>query len=75
MNDPVSTEHVTKHGVRVEVGQIWRDLDPRMGHRLRKVAEVKDGKARMVLDGNPKFASWVSISRMHKHSTGWELVP
>lgn len=74
-SDAPCTEQVTKDGVRVEVGQIWRDLDTRMGNRLRKVAEIRGAKCRLVLDGHPRFASWVSIRRMHKHSTGWELVP
>lgn len=69
---------VTKEGVRVEVGQVWRDLDKRMGNRVRKVEAIIDsvnGKVLMVATtGRGRFPSKVSIRRMYKHSTGWELV-
>ena len=65
---------VTKDGIRVEVGQCWQDLDKRMKNRVRQVAEVKDGRARMrhpTLTQMPH--TWVSVRRMHRHSTGWVL--
>ena len=74
MSDPL----VTKEGIRVEVGQIWRDLDKRMGGRLRRVAAIIDpanGVVRMVeAQRRSPLKSNVSIRRMHKHSTGWALV-
>lgn len=64
------TENITKEGIEVKVGQVWRDLDKRMNYRTRTVVTVQDGKAHM--DGHPKTK--VSIRRMHKSSSGWELV-
>jgi hypothetical protein len=63
-------ENITKEGIEVKVGQVWRDCDKRMNGRTRKVVSVNDGKAQM--DGPTKTS--VSIRRMHKSSTGWELV-
>ena len=80
MNAPLPTDPlVTKNGVRVRVGQIWRDLDKRMGeNRLRKIAAIVDetnGRVLMIAaQGRGRFPSKVSIRRMHRHSTGWELV-
>jgi len=75
----VSDPLVTKEGIRVEVGQLWRDLDKRMGDRVRRVEAIVDsvnGKVRMVApNGRGRFMSVVSVRRMHKHSTGWVLVP
>lgn len=68
-------ENVTKEGIEVKVGQLWEDLDKRMGGRTRKVVEVKDGKATMAFTwDSDRGRSKVSIKRMHKHSTGWKLV-
>ena len=75
---PLSYEReitITKDGIEVKVGQIWRDLDKRMDGRTRKVIEVKDGKAVMQSPHQPTgMKTKVSIKRMHKSSTGWELV-
>lgn len=60
----------TKDDIEVMPGQVWRDLDKRMHGRTRTVLAVVDGKAQM--DGVPK--TMVSVSRMHKSSTGWALV-
>ncbi len=57
----------------MKVGQVWQDLDKRMGERKRKVVEVKDGKAKMT-SLRDAFPTWVSIKRMYCHSTGWKLV-
>lgn len=62
--------NVTKEGIEVLPGQLWQDLDKRMNGRKKRVLAVEDGKA--VMDGYPKVK--VSIRRMHKGSTGWELV-
>jgi hypothetical protein len=76
--DPVNDPLVTKEGIRVEVGQLWRDLDKRMGDRVRKVVAIADpvnGKVRMeAATGRGRFPSVVSVRRMHKHGTGWSLV-
>lgn len=63
-------QNVTKNGIEVKPGQVWQDLDKRMAGRKRKVLSVVDDKVHM--DGSPKTR--VSISRMHKSSTGWMLV-
>lgn len=69
------SENVNKDGIEVRVGQVWRDLDKRMDGRTRKVIEVKDGKAVMQSPHQPSgMKTKVSIKRMHKSSTGWELV-
>jgi len=60
----------TKDGIDVKTGQLWQDLDKRMLGRKLRVISVADGKA--VMDGARKTT--VSISRMHKSSTGWVLV-
>lgn len=69
---------VTRDGIRVEVGQVWRDCDKRMssGNRKCKVVELNPhmGKARMQNIHGPVPATWVSVRRMYKHATGWELV-
>ena len=66
--------NTTKEGIEVRVGQIWRDLDKRMT-RVVRVMEVGNGKAivRSGWDGSGT-KSTISIRRMHRHSTGWELV-
>lgn len=67
---------LTKEGIKVEVGQVWLDLDKRMDGRKRVVVAIEDDKAVM---GNPTMPTApkvrVSIRRMHKSSTGWALVP
>lgn len=73
------SDNITKEGVTVEKDQVWRDLDKRMPGRHAKVESVSGGKAIMY----PCTAAGhvltnreikVSIARMYKHSTGWELV-
>lgn len=59
---------ITRDGVCVMVGQFWRNLDKRSPY-LKEVVEVIAGRARM--GGSP--SRWVSIRRMHTHSTGWKL--
>lgn len=67
---------VTKDGVHVRVGQVWRDLDVRMLGRTRCIVEVDAfrGKVKMATDGQARGHSWVSIHRMHRHATGWQMV-
>lgn len=63
---------VTKEGITVRVGQLWRDLDKRMCRTCRVTfIDEKNGKAHMETIGRK---TKVSISRMHKNSTGWALV-
>lgn len=67
--------NITKDGIEVVPGQLWQDQDYRTHGRVRQVHEVKDGKARMKHPTLPQMPmTWVSIKRMHKHSTGWVLV-
>ena len=76
----MATTNITKEGIVVEKGQIWRDLDKRMTNRHCKVEDVRDGKAimyRCTDEGLPINAIRevkVSVGRMHKGSTGWALV-
>lgn len=70
----------TKDNIKVEPGQIWRDLDKRMTNRHCKVSSLRDGKAIMILcTENGRAINAMrevknSIGRMHKSSTGWALV-
>lgn len=71
--------NITKEGIEVKVGQVWRDLDERMDDRHCRVVGVVDGKALMVrCRPNGAMVSTretrVSINRMRKSSQGWELV-
>ena len=61
---------LTKEGVKVEVGQVWRDLDKRMRGRTIKITKVYDGFAYYEAPVKRRIA----IKRMHRHSTGFELV-
>lgn len=65
--------NVTRDGVEVKVGQVWRDLDKRMTGRTRTVLAVVHGHATMGSEGTASTTR-VAIRRMHKHSTGWALV-
>ncbi len=68
------TENVTKEGIEVLPGQVWRDLDKRMNGRRCKVVSVEFGKAVMCsIYGSGAVTTRVSVRRMHKGSTGWEL--
>jgi hypothetical protein len=71
--------NTTKEGVNVCSGQIWKDLDKR-NNRFVKVLSVQNGKA-TVLSCNERFEvlaqskrTKISITRMHKHATGYALV-
>ena len=70
---------LTKEGITVKVGQVWKDLDKRMDGRHCKVIAVVDGRAHMnrcAPNGRVSTDSVtkVAIARMHRGSTGWELV-
>lgn len=73
----------TKEGITVLVGQVWRDLDKRMGTRFcRVVGTVSDASGERAImkrcrqNGQTLTdrTTMVAIRRMHKHSTGWEIV-
>ena len=73
----------TKEGIEVKVGQIWQDLDKRMGGRQVEVISVDEWCSGMekvwkaLVIPRPGFdgvSSRIRISRMHKHSTGWKLI-
>lgn len=79
MSEQVPTKDlsITKEGIRVEVGQLWRDLDVRMLGRVRQIVAVDaiNGKVTMGWpDGAECGRTRVSVRRMHKHATGWSLV-
>lgn len=74
------SETITKDGIEVKKGQIWHDLDKRMTNRYAKVEAVREGKAVMYLctpEGriiNSMREIKISVTRMHKSSSGWALV-
>lgn len=63
---------VTREGIRVEIGQVWRDLDKRMNGRLINITRVDE------LNGLAHYkaarSGKVAIRRMHKYGQGFELV-
>lgn len=68
---------VTKEGVTVRVGQVWKDLDTRVLPRQCQVVtvDVVDGYAWMQNTFAPgRKPTRVKIARMHKTTTGWGLV-
>lgn len=78
-NDTMPESYITQEGVRVEPGQVWKDLDRRTNGRHVRVISVAEGKA-LVARTNPDNGwtsdntSKLSVRRMHKSSTGWALV-
>ncbi|MCY0910877.1 hypothetical protein [Massilia antarctica] len=73
---------ITKEGITVKVGQIWRDLDvrvlgPQGGPRTCTVTALDKvgGYAFMSVNGaQPYRTTRIKIARMHKGATGWALV-
>lgn len=67
---------VTKEGILVKRGQVWRDLDKRQVGRQVRVRKVVDGKAVccVLVNGQAGKDTTLSIRRMHKTATGWALV-
>ena len=63
--------NVTPEGIEVKPGQRWRSLDKRDNGRTVTVESVRDGKAK-VTSGATR--STISVRRMRRMSTGWELV-
>jgi hypothetical protein len=80
VNTPSLKINRTKEGITVTRGQVWKDRDLRMRGRLVVVLQVPGtGFAecvRCLEDGSHVGDRVVtlSIKRMHRHSTGWELV-
>ena len=73
-------EHVTREGIEVKRNQVWRDLDKRMHNRHVRVVGVEDGKAEVqACEADGRGITYrttkISVSRMHKGSVGWALVP
>lgn len=66
-------KNTTREGILVRRGQIWEDLDTRQSKRRVVVESVADGEAQ-VRDHYGTKHSIVSVSRMHRHSTGFRLV-
>ncbi len=62
--------NITKDGIEAKVGQVWRDLDKRCRGRTRTIVKVDAGFAWYGPSNNQR----ISIKRMHRHSTGFELV-
>lgn len=71
---------ITPEGIKVQVGQKWRDLDKRNTNRICTIVGLELGTMRpSVLMGNPRYpnmkATRVQVRRLKKGSTGWTLVP
>lgn len=64
-------ENTTPEGIEVKPGQRWRSLDKRDHGRTVTVESVGAGKAR-VTSGVTR--STLSVRRMRRMSTGWELI-
>lgn len=65
----------TQDGIVVRVGQTWRNCDKRMNGQLKSVIAVSATSGKAQLAGPAGlWANWVLVRRMHKSSTGWELV-
>ncbi|WP_412075468.1 hypothetical protein ACLF6K_05970 [Streptomyces xanthophaeus] len=65
--------NTTREGILVRRGQIWEDLDTRQNQRRVVIEFVKSGRARVRAHYGTR-RSTISVSRMHKHSTGFRLV-
>lgn len=65
-----------KNGQEIRVGQIWEDMDSRMGGRQRKIVAIDEdlGKVQMGAARGAGVLTWVSITRLHPHYNGWTLV-
>lgn len=61
----------------IRVGQVWRDCDKRMHGRKCKVVElIGSGMATKAVMRNVAGGrdTRISVHRMYRHSSGWELV-
>lgn len=66
-------KNTTRDGILVCPGQIWEDLGSRQHMRRVIVESVAKGRARVRVHYGSR-RSTVSVSRMHRHSTGFRLV-
>ncbi|WP_141662913.1 hypothetical protein [Streptomyces sp. Wb2n-11] len=66
-------KNTTCEGILVRRGQIWEDLDTQQSNRHAVIESVADGEAQ-VRDHYGTKHSTLSVSRMHRHSTGFRLV-
>ena len=68
--------NVTKAGIEVKPGQVWRDMDERNAlgtKRFGTVVSVHDGYATLQVAGAARTTR-IAVRRMLPTSTGWELV-
>ncbi len=65
---------ITKEGIQVRVGQVWRDLDVRMGDRQLPVVIVDEVSGKACMRRKNGSLTCIAIRRMHKSATGWALV-
>lgn len=64
---------VTKEGIQVQVGQVWRDLDKRIKRTvIVERVDEKNGLAHVISSNGAR--SRISIKRMRKYGQGFELV-
>ncbi|MDX3020063.1 hypothetical protein [Streptomyces acidiscabies] len=66
-------KNTTREGILVRRDQIWEDLDTRQSKRRVVIESVADGEARVREHYGTKHST-LSVSRMHRHSTGFRLV-
>ncbi|WP_189845395.1 hypothetical protein [Streptomyces umbrinus] len=66
-------KNTTREGIVVRRGQIWEDLDTRQSKRRVVIESVAYGEAQ-VRDHYGSKHSTLSVSRMHRHSTGFRIV-
>lgn len=64
--------NVTKEGIEVKPGQVWRDCDKRV-KRTVVVKRVEGGFAHVVSEPYGS-KSRIAIKRMHKHAQGFVLL-
>lgn len=64
---------VTREGITVQAGQVWRDLDKRIDRTVTvERVDAENGIAHVLSSSGAR--SKVSIKRMHKHGQGFALV-
>lgn len=67
--------NVTREGITVRVGQVWRDLDKRMKRTVTVEDVVQASPAPYAfVRSSAGVASRIRITRMHKHGQGFALV-
>jgi hypothetical protein len=71
-----SMNKVTKDGIEVQIGQVWKNCDRRNRGEVKKVVGIIDAgnDTCAILYSDYGKRSNVKVRRMYKHSTGWELV-